>query len=162
MPWIVDGHNLIPKIPGMSLSMVDDEEQLIKLLDLFTRATRKKLIVYFDKAPLGADNLQKIGFVSAHFVREGRSADSAIRGKLKQLGKSAKNWTVVSSDREIQLEARAVGASVISSEEFARSILFAEKELGKRSDMTREAYPDDAEVKEWLELFNGGVDEDLR
>jgi predicted RNA-binding protein with PIN domain len=160
MSWIVDGHNLIPEIPGMSLSMPDDEEQLIKLLINFVRATRKQLIVYFDNAPPGVDKHRRFGLVSAHFVREGRSADTAIRGKLRQLGKSAKNWTVVSSDREVQLEARSVGATAISSKEFARAILSAVNGIGKSSDVTQEEYPDDTEVKHWLELFTEEIDED--
>lgn len=153
MPWIVDGHNLIPKIPGMSLSMLDDEEQLIELLNQFTRVTKKKLLVYFDKAPPGMNNVQRFGFVSAYFVREGRSADSAIISKLKQLGKSAKNWTVVSSDREIRSEARSVGATVISSEEFARLIFSVGDDTGKSPDVSDEVYPDDHEVKHWLKRF---------
>lgn len=160
MSWIIDGHNLIPKIPGISLSLPDDEEQLIKLLLDFSRVTGKRIIVYFDSAPPGMSGSRRWGLVSAHFVRKGLSADSAIRGKLKQLGKSAKNWKVVSSDRAIQIEARSVGATVISSEEFAGSVLSAVKDLGKSTDTTQEVYPDDTEVKHWLEIFTRGVDDD--
>ena len=30
--YVVDGHNLVPKVPGMSLSDPDDETKLISLL----------------------------------------------------------------------------------------------------------------------------------
>ncbi|MBP1702274.1 MAG: hypothetical protein H6Q38_1381, partial [Chloroflexi bacterium] len=43
MPYIVDGHNLIPKIPGLSLRAIDDEMQLIELLQEFCRVQRKAL-----------------------------------------------------------------------------------------------------------------------
>ena len=29
MPYIIDGHNLIPKIPGIDLQDLDDEQKLI-------------------------------------------------------------------------------------------------------------------------------------
>ena len=45
---IVDGHNLIPKIKGLSLKMLDDESELIQILQEYARLTRKKIEVYFD------------------------------------------------------------------------------------------------------------------
>jgi uncharacterized protein len=159
MPWIIDGHNLIPKIPDITLSMTDDEEQLIKLLIAFVRVKRKDVTVYFDNAPIGVEKNQRYGNVSVHYVRKGRSADEAIRGKLKQLGKSAKNWTVVSSDRAIQSEARSVGAGVISSEEFSRSIISATNDLDMDNGVAHEVYPDDEEVELWLEFFKREVDD---
>jgi hypothetical protein len=159
MSWIVDGHNLIPNLPGMSLSMPDDEEQLIKLLIEYSRVVRKNLIVYFDNAPSGIARIQRFGYVSAHFVREGSSADAAIRAKLRQLGRGARNWVVVSSDREIQREVKLAGASAISSEEFARSIFITLNDLSNISDVSLEEYPNEAEVKHWLELFTRGKDD---
>jgi hypothetical protein len=32
MPYIVDGHNLIPKVPGLNLQDMEDELQLVELL----------------------------------------------------------------------------------------------------------------------------------
>ena len=37
MPYLIDGHNLIPKVAGLSLKAVDDEMQLIELLQEFCR-----------------------------------------------------------------------------------------------------------------------------
>ena len=42
MGYLIDGHNLIPKIPGMSLRMEDDEQELIQLLQDFSRYKRKE------------------------------------------------------------------------------------------------------------------------
>lgn len=138
--------------------MPDDEAHLIELLIAFMRVKRKKLIVYFDNAPLGVEKVQNFGYVSAHYVRSGRTADTAIVGKLRQLGKSARNWTVVSSDRAVQLEARSAGAGVASSEEFAALVVSTLKSSEKISDASREEYPDDSEVKWWLGFFNGEVE----
>ncbi len=50
---LIDGHNLIPKIPGMSLADLDDENQLIPLLQTYCRKRRNTVEVYFDRAPVG-------------------------------------------------------------------------------------------------------------
>ena len=53
MPYIIDGHNLIPRIPDLSLQDIDDEMQLVEMLQDFCRISRKKVEVYFDNAPPG-------------------------------------------------------------------------------------------------------------
>ncbi|MBV5347278.1 NYN domain-containing protein, partial [bacterium] len=73
--------------------------------------------VYFDGAPIGYDGARSIGTVRAHFVRLGQTADNAIRARLNRMEKDARNWIVVSSDREVQSAARVVHARYISAEE---------------------------------------------
>src|SRR4026207_107874 len=99
MPYLIDGHNLIPKL-GLRLDSMDDEMELIPFLQEFCRRERKQVDVYFDGAPPAQAGTRKLGAVTAHFVRLGTTADDAIRTRLKTLGKSAKNWVVVSSDRQ--------------------------------------------------------------
>jgi predicted RNA-binding protein with PIN domain len=118
MPYLIDGHNLIPKL-GLRLDFLDDEEELISRLQEFCRQRRLRAEVFFDGAPPGQASRRKAGSVTAHFVRQGSSADAAIELQLARLGKIVKNWTVVSSDRRVQQAARAVHAGVLSSEEFA-------------------------------------------
>ncbi len=115
--YLIDGHNLIPKM-GISLSDPDDEEKLLVLLEEFSRLSRKKVEVYFDRAPAGYAGTRRRGNVSAHFVQQGIAADEAIISRLKKLGRSAANWTVVTSDNRIQAEARASRALTMTSEEF--------------------------------------------
>src|SRR5512137_1181649 len=98
MPYLVDGHNLIPKIPGLNLQALDDEEQLIQLLQEYCRRERKQVEVFFDNAPPGGVRARTFGLVTARFVRQGSTADQAIRERLVRLGRLARNWTVVSSD----------------------------------------------------------------
>jgi predicted RNA-binding protein with PIN domain len=150
MPFLIDGHNLIPKL-GLSLQSVDDEMQLVTRLQEFCRAERKQVEVYFDGAPTGQVGTRRLGLVTAHFVRLGSTADAAIRNRLKSLGRAAKNWTVVTSDRAVQAEARAVSATIISSDEFARQVNASTRAAGKGS--APEAGMSDAEVEEWLRLF---------
>ena len=109
MPYLIDGHNLIPKL-GLRLDSMDDEMELVAVLQQFCRAEQRQVEVFFDGAPPNHAGTQKQAGVTAHFVPLGSSADHAIRKYLKRLGRSARNWTVVSSDRQVQAEARAAQA----------------------------------------------------
>ena len=149
MPHLIDGHNLIPKL-GLRLDSIDDEMELIAILQEFCRIERKQVEVYFDAAPVPQAGTRKLGSVTAHFVRLEATADNAIRQRLKKLGRTAKNWTVVSSDRQVQAEARAVHAEVISSDSFASTLKEARDSTPKSAE-DRELSPQ--EVDEWLKLF---------
>lgn len=152
MPTIIDGHNLIPKIHGLSLQRLDDEIELIQLLQIFCRVRRKTVEVYFDKAAAGRQGTRSFGAVKAHFVAASSNADTAIRQALHKLGRKARNWEVISSDRQVQTEARSLGVKVIPSEEFA--LLLEEAQLqtlkgaGESPGLTTE------EVDRWLDEFN--------
>ncbi len=154
MTFIIDGHNLIPRMPGMDLSDVDDEEKLIRSLQDYCRLRRTSVEVYFDQAPAGFAGERRVGQVRAHFVRTGRTADEMIMSRLNQLGKRAKNVRVVSSDRQVQAAARAAHAGVISSEEFAvewEKLIQSEPESDPRNRMLSES-----EIKAWEWIFRRG------
>ena len=150
MPYLIDGHNLIPKL-GLSLRNIDDEMELVARLQVFCRAERRQVEVYFDGAPAGQVGTRKLGLVSAHFVRLGQTADSAIRARLKLLGRAARNWTVVTSDRQVQADARAAGAEVVSSDAFAGQVNESMRAPGK--DSTQERKISAEEVEEWIKMF---------
>ncbi len=151
MPYIIDGHNLIPNIRGLNLSSIDDENLLIKQLQKFSRGDRKRIEVYFDNAPPGQARKQNHGHVTAIFVSQGRTADDAIRIRLQQLGRSAQTWTVVSSDREVLAAAREARARIIRSENFAKRVF---QSLSSEQTNSKEDNPPSAdEVEVWLRLF---------
>lgn len=149
MPYLIDGHNLIPKL-GLRLDSMDDENELIAILQEYCRLERKQLEVYFDGAPAPHAGTRSLGNVTAHFVPLGMTADEAIRKRLKKMGKSAKNWTVVSSDRQVQAESRAALASVVSSDEFAKQLKQARRSAPKP---TNDRKLSKQEVDDWLKVF---------
>jgi predicted RNA-binding protein with PIN domain len=151
MPYLIDGHNLIPKL-GLRLDSLDDEEQLIPRLQEFCRMRRAQVEVYFDGALPGQASTRKAGAVTAHFVRKGSSADAAIEFRLARLGKAARNWIVVSSDRRVQGAASAAHAGVLSSEDFAREMSRAQAKRTSTPNQAATLAPD--EVEEWLDIFN--------
>jgi predicted RNA-binding protein with PIN domain len=149
MPYLVDGHNLIPKL-GLRLDSPDDEMQLVSILQEFARLSRRDVEVYFDGAPAGQARTKKFGRLTAHFVRVGIKADDAIKQHLKRLAGAARNWTVVTSDRDIQVAAREAHAHVLTSDAFAQLLTRQEQKaerLEGEHEMTTE------EIADWLKLF---------
>jgi uncharacterized protein len=154
MILLIDGHNLIPHLPGLALSDADDEDQLIQRLQHYARLRRVSIEVYFDRAAPAQAGVRKFTQVQAHFVRSGTTADEAIMTRLQSLGKRAKNVRVVSSDRQVQQAARAAHASVIDSGQFAaewRQLMAEEPELNPRDRLLSEE-----EVAAWEQLFRQG------
>ena len=146
MPYLIDGHNLIGKLPDISLSDIDDEISLFNLLEKYFKTKRKKATVYFDKGNPLISQKVKGAFVKAKFIKDPSSADEAIILKLKQLGKNAKNYTIVTSDQWIENVAIRSGAAVISSTSFS-DLLNMQKES---SNPSKTHNPD---VEYWLNIF---------
>ena len=153
MSYLIDGHNLIPKIQGLSLQAIDDEERLISMLQEFCHTARKTVEVYFDNAPAGQARSHKYGMVHTHFIRQGTPADQAIEAHLLRLGKQAQNWTVVSSDRRVQTAGRAAHAKIVSAEAFARLLEQARQVESPHQDDAPDLMEND--IEEWLHLFGG-------
>ncbi|TAK12797.1 MAG: hypothetical protein EPO32_07585 [Anaerolineae bacterium] len=152
MPYIIDGHNLIGKLPGLHLSDVEDEQKLVELLeDYCQRRGQKVMEVYFDNAAPGQSGAKKYARLNVRFVRAGLTADAAITNHLQRLGNAAANWIVVSSDREVQTAARRARARIQSSEDFSRELLAAPSGPDKTEDPRMSA--DD--VDDWMKLFGG-------
>jgi predicted RNA-binding protein with PIN domain len=146
---LIDGHNLIPKM-GLRLDSPDDEMELIAILQEFCRLERRQVEVYFDGAPAPHAGTRKLGTVTAHFVPLGTTADNAIRARLRKMGKTAKNWTVVSSDRQVQADARAAQAEIMSSDAFVGNLKYARSSAPKP---TNDRKLSSREVDDWLKIF---------
>jgi predicted RNA-binding protein with PIN domain len=155
MNYMIDGHNLIGKLTSLDLGMVDDELRLIELLSRFSQHNHGNLEVYFDGAPPDQNGPQNFGRVKAHFVPRRQTADQAIIKRLSKLGKSARNWMVVTSDHSIQVAAHEAHARVMPSEEFARRM---QRSLWTQSNEKASLADEplsEQEVKEWLAIFKG-------
>jgi len=160
MAYLVDGHNLISKMPGISLEDFDDERQLVERLSIFCNRRRSRIEVFFDNAPAGGARVVQQGLVTMRFVRAGMSADQAIRNRLQSLGGEARNWTVVSSDRQVRAIAQAAGARHITSNEFAKMVQDALYDRSKEDQFDFKGEMSDEEMKRWLQLFGGMSEEE--
>ncbi len=103
--------------------------------------------------PPGGTRARNFGSVIARFVRQGSTADQAIRQRLNRLGRAARNWTVVSSDLAVQAEARASQARVLSSEEFSGLMTAALDESLQDAGAQPDAKMSEDQLDEWLKLF---------
>lgn len=153
MNYIIDGHNLISKIPELSLSMLDDEQRLIELLNRYGQHNRGRIEVYFDGAPVGQAGAQNFGRVQAHFVPQSQTADDAIRRRLVRFGREARNWVVVTSDRSVQAAAREAHAGVMSAEDFAGMLQASLQASTGDAESAADQPISETEVQEWLTIF---------
>ncbi len=123
MPYLIDGHNLIGKMPDVSLDDIDDEAFLITTLENHFRSVRKNAVVFFDRGIIGSSHYNHhSAFLRVRFIRAPQTADQAMIQELFKLKGEARNYTVVSSDRWIIEQAQKTGAKVITSEEFSKML----------------------------------------
>jgi predicted RNA-binding protein with PIN domain len=141
-------------MPGISLSDLDDEITLLKMLASYAREQRRQLEVYFDQGSLTAPSEPIFSRVKFHFVRPPRTADDAIRAHLKRLQRQGRNWTVVTSDRALHQAAKGVGARIMTSESFA-SLLTRNTTSDAINDESEkpEVALDPKEIEDWERLF---------
>lgn len=153
MHYIIDGHNLIPHVRGLSLSDMDDESGLLCRLEGFRKQQRAKIDVFFDQAAIGHAGKSRYGMLQVHSVARTSTADQAIVSLVRKMGKAARQVIVVTSDRQVQANARACAAQVMGSEEFAQLLL--EAQMTAQPTNEDEPQPKNPEVDYWLEQFRG-------
>lgn len=148
MPFLIDGHNVIAAIDDIDLEDPDDEAKLVVRLRAWAARERRRAIVVFDGGlPGGLSRELSTPQVRVVFAsRQHSNADRIIRERLGQL-KDPRNWTVVTSDREILDEARQVGARVMRAADFALWLERAPVVRAKPETISA------AEVNAWLEVF---------
>ena len=154
MPLLIDGHNLIGQIPGLSLTDEHDEADLMMLLRRYTTAKRgRQVVVVFDRGVYGhPQRLDGYGITCA-FARSPQDADAQLARRLRAL-KRPRDWTLVTSDRAVARVAEERGVAVISSQEFARRLLAPTRpkpsaDTGEQRDVRLS----EAEIEEWLRIF---------
>lgn len=158
MPYIIDGHNLIGCMADIHLSDPDDEINLIRKLEIFFARNRKRGFIYFDRRAPGSKANYSIGRLRIRFVAHPRTADAAIRSKLHELKKEAKNYTVVSSDREVINFTRSKGARVLRSEVFAEQLIATPSSPSIDEKPESEISP--SEVSYWENIFRGSREDE--
>jgi hypothetical protein len=130
MHYLIDGHNLIGKMPDISLTDPDDVVNLVLRLRQWTAARQKRRVtVIFDGGlPGGAARHLSSRPVKVIFATEG------------------------SSDREVQAAAKARKMPLVLSGTFAARLKPDPSERDV-SETPAEPSLDEEEVAEWLELF---------
>lgn len=151
MPLLIDGHNLIGRMPDLHLDDPADEAKLVARLRTYCARTGKRATVVFDQGlPGGRSRGLSGGKVEAVFASAGHTADGILRERIRRT-RNPRGLTVVTSDGEVIAVAQARGARVIRSEEFADYLQGSP--LVKREE---DVHLSEEEVEEWLKMFGGG------
>jgi uncharacterized protein len=157
--YLIDGHNLIAKLPGLSLEDPHDEIKLVQLLKRWCAAdSRRNVTVVFDGGlPGGEAKHLSGGGVKVVFAAGNSSADAVLIRRIEQI-KDPSAFIIVSSDNAILAAARRSRVPVQRSETFATNML-SDRTFREKSTDTSTAERPDAEsmgadeLAEWLELF---------
>jgi len=153
MPYLIDGHNLIAQMPGLSLSDPDDEVQLVLRLRRFAAHKRQKITVVFDHGiPGGWSRDLSTGPVKVIFAGSHTNADRVILERIRE-AKTPTDIKLVSSDGAIRRAAEVRRVQVIASQDFAAS-LYKPPPSEPHRDARENLRLDKDEVKEWLRVFN--------
>jgi hypothetical protein len=148
---LIDGHNLIGQMPGLSLDDPDDEQKLIVILRKYAARRRAKIVVVFDSGiPGGRSNALSGGGVTAIFAAAKHTiADKILIERIQDFPRPA-DWTVISSDNQVRAAATKRKAMVKSAQEFV-SIMTAPPKGDDQVAVDEKL--SDEEVDEWLKVF---------
>ena len=150
MPYLIDGHNLIGKMPDIDLSDPDDERALVGRLRAHCARARKRATVVFDHGqPAGRSWALSRGAVQVVFAAHSQTADDLILNRVKR-ARDPHGLIVVTSDRALADAVRAHGAQVRSAEAFAAQL---NGPTPHTNDKNQERPLSEKEIEEWLRLF---------
>ncbi len=147
MPYLIDGHNLIGRTPGLRLDEPDDERKLVGLLRDHLARLKKKGTVIFDRGTPGQTGSWSSHNLEVKFARPPQIADDLILARLRS-ARNPRGLIVITSDARLAAAARRAGAAVKDAGLFAREMLApaslpAQKEKGLSA----------AEVEAWEREF---------
>jgi uncharacterized protein len=152
MHYLIDGHNLISKLPDINLDDPNDEAKLALRLKSWVAARQKRRVtLFFDGGVVGGKSQELSGGgVTVIFAPANRTADALIIHRLQKVRHPAET-TVVSSDQEILAAAARRRVPTITAEAFALQLNRPQPE----QEPADAAGPvlSEADVAEWLAIF---------
>lgn len=163
MHYIIDGHNLIGKMPDISLKDPDDEVKLtLRLKNWAAESKKRQVTLFFDGGTMGGyTNRLSSRHLKVIFAPSGTTADSLIIRHMRQL-KNPRAYTLITSDREIIRAAKSLRIRSLLSEEFIERMGFVFEEAPEKEKPVKQEAPPEkpenptlsaAEMQEWLDLF---------
>ncbi len=154
MSLLIDGHNLVGKLPHLHLDDPDDEAKLVLRLRSYAARTGKRIVVVFDHGlPGGRSWSLSGGGVDVIFAPTGRTADGILCERIRY-AQDPRRLTVVSSDHQVIEAAHRHGVQVIRSETLAGQLKPPEAPPPAEDARDIQLSPD--EIEEWLRIFGQG------
>ncbi|MCA9949153.1 MAG: NYN domain-containing protein [Anaerolineales bacterium] len=160
MLYLIDGHNLIAKLPDIELTDPNDEVKLVlKLRGWAAIRRQRKIILYFDGGlPGGRERNLSTPDVQVTFATHGKTADHLLIQRIKRITNPAE-YILVTSDQQIIKAAQARKMKFWRSETFVKRLLQEQSERQVKSpqveDLETAVDPaiSAAEIAEYLEMF---------
>jgi len=158
MPYLIDGHNVIGRLPDVRLDDPNDEALLVQKLAGFAARTGKPCTVIFDSGLPGGKSRMSTGTIEVVFASHRSDADRLIMARIRTTPDPA-NWTVVSSDNRVQAAAQQRRMKTLSAADFAAllqtpSRTTAEDDPGEAEEVRQS----EDEINYWLNQFTGKPD----
>lgn len=160
MHYLIDGHNLIARMPDISLNDPDDEVQLIlRLRSWAARSKKRQVTLFFDGGiPGGKDVRLSTPQVRVIFASVGQTADALLIKGINKV-KNPPEFLLVTSDQQIIAAANGRKMPHLTSDQFAAQLAAQWQETPPGPTITDDdPVISDAEVADWLAAF-GPVDE---
>lgn len=150
MAYIIDGNNVIGQTPGWYRDKPGARRRLLESLAVFAQTKKSRIIVAFDGAPEDwlPDGATYRG-VKVCYARRGSNADDRIE-QMVEASRDRRGITVVTSDRRLAVEVRALGASTMRSGEFRKMV---EEAVQSAPDSQSEAEVQIDDVNAWMRYF---------
>jgi uncharacterized protein len=156
---LVDGHNLIGKLPNISLSDPDDEAKLVRVLENYYAVhPHQEVLVVFDPARDGGGwhgVRDRSEGVTVRFAPHGVTADDVL-ARLVRDAKSPRSITVVSSDNAVRRAVRGHGAKILRAEEFIEQLdasMRPRRSAAVSAPTEEREKPADTEIEYWSRIF---------
>ncbi len=120
--YIVDGNNLIGKLPSLKILQKKDKqgsrEKLAFMIDNYFSHKNAKVSLHFDGHPKEPIRINNASIVYSNNV----TADEMIKNQVDK-SKNPRNIIVITSDNNLTEYARVCSSTVINCEDFAKDIL---------------------------------------
>ncbi|MBM4423598.1 MAG: hypothetical protein FJ030_09435 [Chloroflexi bacterium] len=155
VPYLIDGHNLIGQMPGLSLDDPHDEAKLAMHVRRFCVHERRKATIIFDGGLPGGVSRLSNSDVTVIFASDRRTtADDLLLNRIRN-ERNPGGLIVVTSDQKIANAARQRRMTVKPSREFAREVSRAAK-AARGAGAEKERGLSKEELEEWEAMFGKG------
>lgn len=155
--YVVDGYNLIHKLPDLK-ALVDSDlersrDRLVDRLAGFALSRRVRVTVVFDGRGLSQPRGVGPRGVEVVYSRAPENADARIKSLIERQ-RNVRSWTVVSSDNSIVRFARDYGAQTIGADGFAQLLDdLRRKPATRRAAAAEKPQMRPEDVAEWERFF---------
>jgi uncharacterized protein len=151
--YLIDGHNLIGKLPDIELTDPNDEAKLVQKLAGFAARTKTQMVVVFDHGLPAGQSRMSTRSVQVVFASHRSNADRVMIERI-QKEPNPNNWIVVSSDNDVLDAAKRKRMQAIKSADFAKLLERPIPPPKPGPDEAVDVHLSRQEVDEWLTLFN--------